>query len=287
MNLTALRSLFRLSPPKVSTAALIIEGNGSCHWFSGEDRRDRRGFQPTTLPEAALELKKLSKAVRVVLCGRDTFCSIVPVVDGELKLSSYLPYDESACQIRRCPIDGDPPTGEFVAAATKSAVGEVKAALESAGLVVEAVEVPATVLIRKAQRLNAKQVGGLLQIHIGARFTQVLLTLDGSPKLVRESEVGRKDLQYHLQMSQEPAETTLESLSVLGSSPVEPVVVEILEQVARTIAGSAHLIDRLSVFGPGNLRGFGSRLSEHLGLKEGMAADADHKNALFEELVRA
>lgn len=212
------------------------------------------------------------QGVRVLVTGRGIhygYCSSSQ--NWEEQLEAQIPYLKGQYQLRTIDVPCLEQPGErarFFAAADNSLISRISRDLGNAGMKLSSLEVPATALARRSSSLETSSET-LLQVHIGRVYTQYLVNHRGYPYLAREITMGYKELvaQYstHLQCPAERAGKELETHSVLGSGPIEPAVVQILEQAARTMQQFRYPMESVSVLGPGWLRGLETRLAGQCG----------------------
>ena len=202
--------------------------------------------------------------------GRKTFYGLSSDLT---EVEKKIPFKQGCYQIRTVAVpalDGKS-QNHFFAVACNSMIETISNELKAAGLQLSSLEVPATVLSRRAERLK-EHTQTLLQVHVGHKYTQFLLSFDGYPYVAREISYGLQDfgVQYstHLKRPMTSALKELEHHAVYEPGPVEPAVVKLLEQASRTTALFPSPIDTVSVLGPGALQGLQSRFARHLQASE-------------------
>lgn len=265
MKLTELISLFR---PKQDCSVALLWEEDRVSWMRYTAKLDNPVTGTGNWREMLRAGKDNIKQVRVVAAGRRTYYGLAPV---ELQdLDSRIPFDSGCYQLRTVAVPGvgSHPESKFFAVACNSLISEITGSLAEFGLKLSSLEVPATALARRSATLKICSKC-LLQVHIGFRFTQFLVSFRGSPYVAREFAFGLDDLQNqyatHLQLGSGTAAKELEAHSVHSAGPVEPAVVKLLEQASRTVSLFSERVDCVSVIGPGWLRGLEFRLAEHLG----------------------
>ena len=206
----------------------------------------------------------------MLAAGRKTFYGLSSDLT---EVEKKIPFKQGCYQIRTVAVpalDGKS-QNHFFAVACNSMIETISNELKTAGLQLSSLEVPATVLSRRAERLK-KYTQTLLQMHVGHKYTQFLLSFDGYPYVAREICYGLQDfgVQYstHLKRPMTSALRELETHDVFEPGPVEPAVVKLLEQASRTTALFPTPIDAVSVLGPGALQGLQSRFARHLQASE-------------------
>ena len=215
---------------------------------------------------AVSEVSGQVKEVRVLAAGRKTFYGLSTDLN---EIEKKIPFEKGCYQIRTVEVpalDGRSPN-HFFAVACNSMISTISEELKSAGLQLSSLEVPATVLSRRAESLK-EHSQTLLQVHVGHKYTQFLLSFDGYPYVAREISYGLNDfaVQYSTFLKR-PMDTALRELDrhyVLEPGPVEPAVVKLLEQGSRTMSLFPSPIDAVSVLGPGCLQGLQTRFARHL-----------------------
>ena len=232
--------------------------------------------------------------VRVLATGRQVYYGLSEQADQtDEDLQGVIPFEPGSFQLRTIDVPGleqADTSFKFFAVAGNSLISEISTKLSEAGLKLSSLEVPATVLARRSNSVIGKG-GCMLQVHIGRLYTQFLLSYRGNPYLAREVGMGYSDFlsQYtsHLQCTEQRSKQELETLSVLGGGPIEPAVVTVLEQAARTTRGFRYPVELVSITGPGNMRGLESRLAMQFGAKPAFAEETGCASSLLMEVVRA
>lgn len=237
--------------------------------------------------KAVSEISGQIKDVRVLAAGRKTFYGL----SSDLaEVEKKIPFKPGCYQIRTVAVpalDGRAQS-HFFAVASNSMIETISSELRAAGLHLSSLEVPATVLSRRAERLK-EHTQTLLQVHVGHKYTQFLLSFDGYPYVAREIGYGLRDfgVQYstHLKRPPETALKELETHVVLEPGPVEPAVVKLLEQASRTTALFPSPIDTVSVLGPGALQGLQTRFARHLQASELSDSEAGSPTPMLVEVA--
>lgn len=266
MLLDGLRALFRTSEQICSYALLWEDEVVSWMRYSptGEILQQGVGNWQAALKESRYKVDK----VRVMAAGKKTFYGMTTGEKGSVEAD--IPFASGKYQMRtvQVPEIESGSTGEFYAVACDSLIEEISKSLSTLGHRLSSLEVPATVLARRSESLK-EAADCLLQVHIGYKYTQFLVSYRGYPYVAREIRFGLNDLieqcATHLRVSLEKASCELQTLSVVGAGPVEPAVVKLLEQAGRTLRLFPKELKGVSVIGPGWLRGLETRFADCFG----------------------
>jgi hypothetical protein len=280
MLLDGLRSLFRTSEQACSYALLWEDDVVS--WMRYSSKGEILGQGVGNWQEALTQSRNKVNKVRVMAAGNKTFYGMS--AGGSDSVESEIPFASGKYQIRTVQVpelEGGK-TAEFYAVACDSLIEEISKSLSALGHRLSSLEVPATVLARRSESLK-EAADCLLQIHVGYKYTQFLVSYRGFPYVAREIRFGLKDLveqcATHLRISQEKASCELQALSVVGAGPVEPAVVKLLEQAGRTLRLFPKQLEAVSVIGPGWLRGLETRFADRFEVTPIFSEEQSRTNA--------
>ena len=225
------------------------------------------------ITEALEKVSQKTDSIKLVLSGRGTYYGLASGrTPEELDLASLIPFQEGSYQVRTLPVKSLTQPGKkdyFFAAALSPEIEYLNGEAAKFGVTISLLEVPPTVMTRRLPKLQG-EIGNkaVLQIYLGQAWTQFLFTKDSQPYVARETKLGMDNFLYHHRMfcqcDEQRSRLEMRSLDVTEPGPVEPVVVELLEQASRTV-GVSQLELGAVVLSGAYIKGLSHRLAAHLG----------------------
>ena len=152
-----------------------------------------------------------------------------------------IPIDEAAIDFAvlgtDAPENGEPTMRVLLAAAQMSTVQRLVAAVEHAGLGVEAVDLVPIALMRALGRATSEdEAGAEAIVSFGGGVTSVVVHQDGVPRFVRVLGTGGRELTDAISAAVELPHETAESLKRQLATPGDPMLVRARTAVDRPLA---------------------------------------------------
>jgi len=218
------------------------------------------------------ELSRLDGEAKVLLGGRTTFYCLVEAENLQPDaLESRIPFPAGTYQVRSLSVPSLQRPGkqsQFVAVARNEGIAQLRESLESHGLRVGGMEVAPTVLARLSKTLDLPPQSAFLHVHLGSRSTKIVISQDGYPYEARELSKGFRDMLFHYAMfhksSEKEALNALQSEDLAKVPAVEPIFLDLIQEIVRTTRTHGTQIEYLTVTGYGCLEGLGRTLAERL-----------------------
>lgn len=254
----------------------VVVDQDSAIWVCAyPDQREVASLGVSPLTSLATSGSLGRTPVRTVIRGMSTYYGLVENSDPTAsELGELIPFPEGTYQVRRCSVPSLTSPGEsatFFAAALDADVNALRSSLESLGLEVQSVEVPATALAREFALNRGGTEKNCLLVHVTHNLTHLVVLSGGHPYLAREVSIGLDDFIYHVQMAhqceREEAARKLLAMDLTEDGPAEPICDELLEQVRRTCARSPVPLELVLLSGPGALNGLPQRLGDRCSLQ--------------------
>jgi len=231
--------------------------------------------------------------VKTAIQGEDTICrylELPPLSKKEMETAipsqamKFIPFPMSSISFSWLSvppvIKGEKKNAIFFVAAQKKTVEEISGTLKNCGFDISRIEVPVLPLVREfSNNYNSPKDRFHALVHVGDRFTHVVILRDRYPYYAREISLAGRDFTYAIQMASQSswreAEEAKKYFDAMTSDvAMEPFLQSWMTEIKKSLDFFKSQFPEVSpefaqVFlsgGSAYLKNLTLRLSEHLGL---------------------